>query len=123
MTLAIGDDARYLLVSFPPSEVAYSVTVPEGAALRFAIGRQFPPCDSLGTFTIGIEAEGGPAQALYQRELRAGNGRDPVGWYEEEISLTAYANQAVRLTFRNDAERREVCNWFLWADPVIVVRP
>ena len=123
MKLAIGDDSRYVLLSFPAGQVEYSLTVPERAALRFAIGRQFPPCDSPGTFAVEIRTPDGATHLLYQRELWAGNTQDAAGWNEEEISLEPYANQPVRLTFRNSYGGGEVCNRFLWADPVIVVRP
>jgi len=133
-TQPIGGERRYALVVFAPAEVEYSVTLPDRALLRFAIGRLFPPCDSRGLFKVWIqpvgppsgsggEARDGERQMIYQRELNAGNAMDAVGWFEEEIELAQFANSSARITFENEYFGPGTCNWFLWADPVIITPP
>ena len=119
----IADDPRYALVTFPPAEVAFEVTVPARAVLRFAVGRLFPPCDSDGSFQVWIESAGGERHEIYRRNLRAASQTFPVGWYEEEVDLARYAQQPVQVNFKNEYSGPGDCNWFLWADPVMVVPP
>jgi hypothetical protein len=123
MVVGIGEDYRYALTSFPPAAVEFTVAVPEHAALHFAIGRQYAPCDSPGTFAVQVQTADGNNEELYRRELRAGNARDGIGWYEEQVELGAYGGQTVRLIFQNAYQGRGACNWFLWADPKIVATP
>lgn len=120
---SIGEDSRYALVTFPPAEVAFGVTVPARAVLRFAVGRLFPPCDSDGSFQIWIEPAGGERQEIYRRDLRSANPEYPPGWYEEQVDLARYSAQPVQVIFKNEYAGLGDCNWFLWADPAIVVPP
>jgi hypothetical protein len=119
----IGADSRYSMATFPPAEVRYTLTLPERPMLRFAIGRVFSPCDSSGSFHIRVESPDGLQHEVYRRSLQAGNPMHAIGWYEEEVDLTAFGNHPVQIVFRTEYGGTVDCNWFLWADPVLVVPP
>ena len=119
----IGGDWRHSLATFPPAEVRYSLTLPQRPVLRFAIGRMYPPCNSTGSFQIWIETVGGERIEVYRRDLRAGNTTQSIGWYEEEIDLARFANEAVYVVFKSEYAGPRDCDWFVWADPILAIAP
>jgi 4-amino-4-deoxy-L-arabinose transferase-like glycosyltransferase len=121
--LAIGEDQRYVLLTFPPAEIEYSLTLPEHPVLKFAVGQMIPRCSGKGLFEVSIVQEDGERCRLYRRELDAEHRPQDVGWFDEEVDLTSHANQRVKVIFKVDFLGGRRCYWYLWADPVIIARP
>jgi hypothetical protein len=121
--LSIGDDLRYTLLTFPPAEVEFRLTLPERPILRFAVGQMIPRCSGKGLFQVWIVSENGVKSRLYRRELDAEHRPQDVGWFQEEIDLASYANHRVDILFTVDFLGGGQCYWYLWADPVIMEHP
>ena len=118
-----GRDKRFALLTFPPAEVEFPVTLPERPVMRFAIGRKFRPCLNRGAFEVWITEEGGQREQIYREETSAANELRSLDWMDLEIDLAKFAGRQVAITFRADAADAKACNWYLWADPQIVSRP
>jgi hypothetical protein len=120
--LDIGEDQRYVLLTFPPAEIEYSLTLPERPVLKFAVGQMVPRCSGKGLFEVWIVPANGESYRLYTRELDAEHRPQDVGWFDEELDLAGYANQRIKVIFKVDFLGGRQCYWYLWADPVIIAR-
>ncbi|MFN8007050.1 MAG: hypothetical protein U0V70_08545 [Terriglobia bacterium] len=122
LTSSIQDDQRYVLMTSPPAEVEYSLTLGQLPKLRFAIGQSIPHCSGRASFQVWIVSNGQREQ-IYERELFAEARQQDVGWFNEEVDLKSYSGQNVRIIFRTEYLEGESCTWYAWADPVIVCNP
>ena len=119
----IGEEDRYALLTHPPAEVDFEVTLPELPRIRFAVGRRWPPCETEGSFQLWIQAAEGERERLYERVTKAQNPIDYVAWFDEEVDLSAYSGQRVRFTFQSEWEGGGGCDWFFWGHPQIIALP
>jgi hypothetical protein len=119
----IGEEDRYALLTQPPAEVSFEVLLPDRPWIRFAIGRRWPPCNTEGTFRLWIQGAGAEKVQLFERVTRAQDPIHEIGWFDEEIDLTAYADQTARFTFQTDQQAAGTCDWYLWANPQIISSP
>jgi hypothetical protein len=121
--LRIGEDARYALLTFPPAEVEFRLRLPERPVLQFAIGQYIPGCSGNGSFQVWIASANREKQKLYERALYAEAKPQDVGWFDERIDLAEYAGQVVDVIFKTELLGGSQCNWYLFADPVIISPP
>jgi hypothetical protein len=122
----IGSERRYSLLTFPPAEVEFQVTLDPHLgphmALRFGTGREFPPCQEDGSFQVWLKAANRKPEMIFTMEARGSDEHSVVAWSDHEIDLSPYANQTVALTLKTTAAS-DACGWFLWGDPRVVARP
>jgi hypothetical protein len=118
----IGDVRRYALRTVPPAEIEFSLSLPERPRMRFALGRQFPPCLNAGGFQLWMVPENGEKRLLLQQTLSGQIPTRDVGWFEQQVDLSPWAGRRVNLLFKTDISGGE-CAWSLWADPVVVSLP
>jgi hypothetical protein len=119
----LAEETRYVLVTHPPAEVDFTVTIPENPVMRFALGRRWPPCTSKGSFQLWAKGSDGIRRMLFDREVSEPNSLNEPAWFDEELDLTAFAGQRVTMTFQTSLPEPGICDWFLWADPQIISRP
>ncbi len=110
----VGGDPRYALVTSPPAVVEFTLTMPYGAKLSFAVGKDNPACTGKGTFQVWVSSSEGGRRMAYGRDMA---GENTATWIENEVDLSEYAGQRVVMTFKTD-EAPPCCN-YLWADPVL----
>jgi len=129
--LRVGPEQRYSLLTFPPAEVEFHVTLGQNTdqhmgqhlALRFGTGREFPPCQVDGSFQVLVKAAQGEPKIIFTMDASGSDERSIVAWADHEIDLSPYANQSVALTLKTTSAYGDACNWFLWSDPRVVSRP
>lgn len=125
-----------LLLTLPPpgglaTEVAYRISIPKDAVLKFAIGLATDPRDH--STASGVEFEvllgtGGEPTSIYRRVLEPGATDDeggllPSAWQAESIDLSPYRGEEVEIVFSVRHVRRESEQSLFrvgWGDPRIV---
>jgi 4-amino-4-deoxy-L-arabinose transferase-like glycosyltransferase len=121
--IGIDSDIRYSLVGFPNEEVEYTVALCERPVLRFAVGQAAQQCSGKALFEIWLSHETGEPRLLYSRELYAEKNPHDSGWFEERLNLDDFAGKRVRIRFKTSHLEGGPCNWYCWADPVILSVP
>jgi hypothetical protein len=114
---SIGDDRRYTMVTAPPAEVEFTVTVPYDAKLSFAMARDNPACKGRGSLQVWISSPASGRRMVYGLDLEGESG---TRWIENQIDLTEYAGRRVAIAFKT--EEISPCCDYLWADPVLIAR-
>jgi hypothetical protein len=114
---SIGSDSRYAMVTAPPAEVEFTVTVPYDANLSFAVGKDNLACTGRGSFQVWISSPESGRRIVYGRDLEGESG---AGWIEEQVDLAEYGGQRVAIAFKTE-EVSPSCD-YLWADPVLIAR-
>jgi hypothetical protein len=121
-TLAIQENQRYALLTFPPAAVEFHLSLYDLPKLRFAIGQYIPQCSGRASFQVWIVASG-RRDKIYERELFAEAKLEDVRWIDEEVDLAPYSGQKVRIVFQTEHLEGRDCTWCAWADPVILSQP
>jgi hypothetical protein len=121
-TLSIQDDQRYVLLTFPPAELEFHLTLGKIPRLKFSIGQYIPRCSGRASFQVWIVLSG-QRNKIYERELFAEGRPQDVGWFDEELNLTPYSGQNVGIIFQTRHLGGSRCSWYVWADPVIMCQP
>ncbi|HYK91834.1 MAG TPA: glycosyltransferase family 39 protein [Acidobacteriota bacterium] len=109
----IGDDSRYVMVTVPPSEVSFPVTIPDHATLSFAAAREDPGYTGKGTLQVWIATSDEDRRLVYSSDLEG----KISSWIENQVDLSEYAGRRVGVVLKT-TEASPCCNYF-WADPVL----
>jgi 4-amino-4-deoxy-L-arabinose transferase-like glycosyltransferase len=116
-------DSRFSLLTFPPAEVEYSLSLCERPVLEFAVGQTIPSCSGKGAFEIWLGEATGELLRIYYRELYAKNNPRDAGWFDERLDLSAFASKQVRIIFKTEHVEGGSCAWYCWADPAVLSKP
>ena len=112
-------DFRDALLAPAPTDLAFSLRVPEAGRLRFAyaLARESRPGDS-AAFRVSVALEDGAPEEVFLAELAI----DPEGrtwhWHEAELDLGRFAGREVRLTLSTRAPATSR-GYALWAHPTL----
>lgn len=120
----INGDKRFALKILPPTKIQFASTIPPNGFLTFSIGKLFPNVGDGGTFTLDLVDQYGKTHNIFRKTLNPRDNYMDVGWHYNEIDLSQFSGQKVDLIFGSDGSNSldEIGDWFVWADPQIVVR-
>jgi len=108
----IGNEHRHVVFHRAPSEIAWTLTLPEGAVLD--VGAGLLEARSGVELTARIEERGRVSELL--RETI----RDDTAWHDFRADLSRWGGRSVRLVLRSDSPAPGQV--VLWSNPIVVAK-
>jgi len=103
------DRIRPCLFAHCPSEIEYTVVVPEGASISTGLGI----VDSGSPVKFSIAAkEGASEKELFTQKVNRSN-----RWHDAKIDMSEYANTEIGIVFKTDCE--DTGQVALWSNPIL----
>jgi arylsulfatase len=114
-------DQRDAIFAPAPARLTYSLRIPLGARLSFAVATE----NSIGetTFGVRVKDERGIERDVYSRTV---NGGDAKKWLEANVDLAEYAGRTIDLSlltsFEPPPNRTDVLGLGLFGDPLLLAK-
>jgi ABC-type polysaccharide/polyol phosphate transport system ATPase subunit len=125
-TVEINSSPRKVIFAHPPSEIAYSVLLPRGSSLAFAIGIMPEAWDKIPQgvkFDIEILSDG-IIEPVFSRVLQPKRNIGDRGWHNFIVPVEEFAEKSVIVRFRTSGSGDDLSYcWAAWGWVKLVRKP